>query len=231
MGSVKLKLNMILKSTLLIFLIFFFHLIQAESSCEHSTSPKLSMCEGCPPTFNGLPCASSTWYNDLTKGACGCGSEPNPPDFWTKSKFTAAGNAMMMDPENPTNAWCMPNCGQCYQLCTTGGTHNGVPSDPGQCVVIQLENRCGDGYGEQDNYLCGQRMAPWDCVSNPGECEKSGNTNMYGYPAHFDLQNANLQVTEVLGWNNPEVTWEPVSCDQGDFGDWDNSCYCPHAFY
>ena len=43
----------------------------------------------------------------------------------------------------------MPNCGQCYQLCTTGGTHNGVPSDPGQCVVIQLENRCGDGYGEQ----------------------------------------------------------------------------------
>ena len=35
-------------------------------------------------------------YNDMTKGACGCGSEPNPPDFWTKSKFTAAGNAMMV---------------------------------------------------------------------------------------------------------------------------------------
>ena len=35
-------------------------------------------------------------YNDMTKGSCGCGSEPNPPDFWTKSKFTAAGNAMMV---------------------------------------------------------------------------------------------------------------------------------------
>ena len=38
----------------------------------------------------------TTRYNDMTKGACGCGSEPNPPDFWTKSKFTAAGNAMMI---------------------------------------------------------------------------------------------------------------------------------------
>ena len=38
----------------------------------------------------------TTRYNDMTKGACGCGSEPNPPDFWTKSKFTAAGNAMMV---------------------------------------------------------------------------------------------------------------------------------------
>ena len=72
-------------------------------------------------------------------------------------------------------------------------------------------------------------MSPWDCVSNPEECEISGNTNMYGYPAHFDLQNANLQVTEVLGWNNPEVTWAQISCEEGDFGDWDESCYCPHA--
>jgi len=123
----------------------------------------------------------------------------------------------------------MENCGLCFQLCTTGGTHNGDPATAGECVVIQLENRCGDGYGEENNYLCGQRMAPWDCLSNPSECSKNGNTNMYGYPAHFDLQNAKLQVTEELGWNNPEVTFEQVSCDQGDFGDWDSSCYCPHA--
>ena len=47
----------------------------------------------------------------------------------------------------------------------------------------------------QPNYLCGQRMSPWDCVGNPGQCQGEGNTNQYGYPAHFDLQNANFQVT------------------------------------
>ena len=41
--------------------------VQADSSCEHPDSPKLSLCEGCPPTYNGLLCASTTWYNDLTK--------------------------------------------------------------------------------------------------------------------------------------------------------------------
>ena len=112
-----------------------------ESSCQHPEAPKLSNCEGCPPMFDGKPCASTTWYNDLTKGACGCGDEPNPPDFWTKSKYTAAGNAMMMDPKNPTNSWCTSNCGLCFELCTTGGTINGEPSNPGECVVIQLENR------------------------------------------------------------------------------------------
>ena len=40
--------------------------VSGESSCDHPESPLLSLCEGCPPTFNGLPCAS-TWYNDLTK--------------------------------------------------------------------------------------------------------------------------------------------------------------------
>ena len=30
-----------------------------------------------------------------------------------------------------------------------GGTHNGAPNPAGECVVVQLENRCGDGYGEQ----------------------------------------------------------------------------------
>ena len=38
-------------------------------------------------------------------------------------------------------------------------------------------------------------MSPWDCVGNPGQCQGEGNTNQYGYPAHFDLQNANFQVT------------------------------------
>merc|ERR1711915_56322 len=150
------------------FLISQYSFALSESSCQHPETPKVSKCEGCPPMFNGKPCASTTWYNDLTKGACGCGNEPNPPDFWTKSKYTAAGNAMMIDPDNPTNSWCTSNCGLCFELCTTGGTH-------------------------------------------------------------FDLQNAALQITDGLGWNNPEVTWEQVDCSRGDFGDWDADCYCPHA--
>ena len=89
--------------------------------------------------------------------------------------------------------------------------------------------RCGDGYGEANNYLCGQAVSPWQCVADPGRCQQMRSTNMFGYPAHFDLQNAALQVTEGLGWNNPEVTWELVDCSRGDFGDWDADCYCPRA--
>ena len=138
-----------------------------------------------PPHCIGILCLPKIQYSPFpSQGACGCGTEPNPPDFWTKAKvvssvtiehilyyphqFTAAGNAMLMDPGNPTNSWCMPNCGQCYRLCTTGGnsddeaskliitslqiwpgTHNGEPAVAGECVVVQMENRCGDGYGEQ----------------------------------------------------------------------------------
>ena len=100
---------------------------------------------------------------------------------------------------------------------------------PSDTIEIPLEFRCGDGFGEDNNYLCGQNMSPWDCVEEPERCEEMKNTNMYGYPAHFDLQNANLQITEGLGWNNPEVTWEQVDCSLGDFGDWEADCYCPQA--
>ena len=96
--------------------------------------------------YNGKVCASTTRYNDLTKGACGCGSEPNPKEFWTKSGYTAAANAMLMDPYEPNNGWCPRNCGQCYRLCSTGGTTTGKPTTAGKCIVVQIENRCGDGY-------------------------------------------------------------------------------------
>ena len=93
-------------------------------------------------------------------------------------------------------------------------------------------NRCGDGYGEADNYLCGQNMAPWDCVDNPDICRDyawAGTMNKYGYPAHFDLQDANSQITSK-GWDNPEVTWELVNCSPMDFGDWEKDCECPMAY-
>ena len=55
---------------MLLLLVFVFTLsirVSGESSCGHPESPLLSLCEGCPPTLDGLPCASTTWYNDLTK--------------------------------------------------------------------------------------------------------------------------------------------------------------------
>lgn len=93
---------------------------------------------------------------------------------------------------------------------------------------IPLSLRCGDGYGEEDNYLCGQNMAPWDCVDDPELCKELKNTNKYGYPAHFDLQDANQQITGK-GWDNPEVTWELVDCSGGDLGDWEADCFCTKA--
>jgi len=212
----------------LLIVLYIVYAVDGESSCQHSDTPKSSMCTGCPPMFEGLPCASTTRYNDMTKGACGCGGEPNPPDFWTKAKYTSAGNAMMMGPTDPYQSWCPTNCGRCFELCSTGGTINGEETVPGVCITTMLENRCGDGYGEDYGpYLCGQEMSPWDCIQDPARCQNDKATNMYGYPAHFDLQDATLQVSSGLGWNNVEVTFVEVSCDQGDFGDWETDCYCP----
>ena len=36
----------------------------------------------------------------------------------------------------------------------------------------------------------------FQCLSDPSGCAAPGSTNIFGYPAHFDLQNANLQVLE-----------------------------------
>ena len=78
----------------------------AAPSCQHTEVPKLSKCNGCPPTYKGKLCASTTRYNDKTKGSCGCGSETPPVSFWTKNKFTAAMNAKNLDPINPNKSWC-----------------------------------------------------------------------------------------------------------------------------
>ena len=86
--------------------------------------------------YNGKVCASTTRYNDLTKGACGCGSEPNPKSYWTKSGYTAAANAMLMDPSNPNLGWCPKDCGMCFRLCSTGGNTSGKSTTAGKCIVV-----------------------------------------------------------------------------------------------
>ena len=128
---------------------------------------------------------------------------------------------MLMDPGNPNLGWCPKDCGMCFRLCSTGGTTTGKTTSAGKCIVVQIENRCGDGYKQPgEAQWCRQEISPWECVSNPSKCAGMKATNNYGYPAHFDLQDANLQISRGLGWDNVEVTYEQVSCSQGSFGNW-----------
>ena len=177
-------------------------LINAESSCQHESTPILSKCTGCPASYNGKLCASTTRYTDLTRGACGCGQDPNSPNFWSKMDYTSALNCVALDPTNPDLSWCPTNCGLCFKLCATGGTTNGkIPSGTASdtCIVTQVTNRCGDGYKQPNEaQWCRQQMSPSQCVSNHTECNQMYMTNDYGYSAHFDLQDVDGQVHVFL---------------------------------
>lgn len=185
--------------------------------CQSSEQPLDSKCKGCPPVYNGKLCATTTWYEDQTKGSCGCGETPMVPDgYWTLTSFTAALNTVSMDPQDPALTYCLSGCGSCYEICTTGGVINSQDTitSQSQCEVFKITNRCADGWQNGTPDWCSHHMSWQECQANPQKCRKMGNTNMYGYSAHFDLQDADRQVQHTLGWMNPEVTFEPVSCDK-----------------
>lgn len=200
-------------------------------SCDSAKRPKDSRCKGCPPMKDGKLCASTTFYNDPTKGSCGCGkTDPVPDDWWTKTRYTAALNCKNLDPKHPHNAWCPSQCGGCYKLCSTGGTTQGTSTKANVCKVFKVENRCGDGYdGDRHDYWCSQKLTWKECKDDPTKCKEKGSTNWYGYTAHFDLQDKHHQITKGLGWNNVEVTFEPVSCKEWSGPKWD--CQCPSPFH
>lgn len=167
--------------------------------------------------YNGKLCASTTWYEDRTLGSCGCGDKPMvDDDYWTLNSFTAALNTVSMDPQNPALSWCLSGCGSCYELCATGGSVNspGLAMPFGQCTVFKITNRCADGWNEGVPNWCSQHLSWQDCQADPERCRQPGGTNIFGYSAHFDLQDAHRQIQNTLGWINPEVTFEPVSCDK-----------------
>lgn len=189
--------------------------------CNSDKEPINSMCYGCPPMFNGKPCASTTRYYDIVKGACGCSVPPyyreNPINtWWTFTQYTAALNCANNNPLNPSLSWCPLNCGQCYKLCTTGGNiNNDILVKPNICKIFKITNNCADGYPYEptkyQNDWCSQNISFLECLNNPYKCQSKGYTNMYGYPAHFDLMDLHNQITN-LGWDNPEVTFEQISC-------------------
>ncbi|CAE8615829.1 unnamed protein product [Polarella glacialis] len=191
--------------------------VSNDSSCSSHRTPVSSKCTGCPPMYKGKPCASTTWYEDTTKGSCGCGDKEHvDDDFWTLTQFTAAINCVNLDEEDPAQSWCPLNCGHCYEICSTGGatTTQGVPTPEGVCKVFKVTNRCGDGWDVNQPDWCSQRVSWKECSGQPGSCDDLGSTNRFGYPAHFDLQDFHRQITTGLGWDNSEVTFERVSCDR-----------------
>lgn len=202
---------------------------QVDGDCESARRPRHGCCSGCPPMHNGKLCASTSNFHDQTKGPCGCGKEPPPVDHWALNNYTAALNAKSLDARHPFLTWCPSGCGGCYELCSTGGFTDGLPFqvDPNKCIVFKVANRCGDGYDPTHVYpeWCSNKMTWQECAEDPTACQQNGNTNKFGYAAHFDLQNLNGQI-DGLGWgNNAEVTFEPVSCDRFDGPTWD--CDCP----
>lgn len=202
--------------------------------CESARTPESSKCTGCPPMYNGKLCSSTTRYNNQNLGACGCGMKYRsdyatgvhrslPKDYWTLTSYTAAMSCVNLNPAGGALAWCPQECGSCYKLCSTGGLvqsghHAGDkdnhPPDAGVCKTFKVVDRCGDGFdqGGKPNW-CSQRKSATDCKSDPRSCASSGNTNWFGYPAHFDLQDFHGQILDGLGWDNVEVTFEKVSCD------------------
>ena len=74
-------------------------LSSVSAKCSSPATPSGSKCSGCPPTYRGKLCASTTRYFDTTKGACGMGrSDPVPSNYWTVNDYTAALNTKNLSP-------------------------------------------------------------------------------------------------------------------------------------
>jgi len=59
-------------------------------------------------------------------------------------------------------------------------------------IVVMITNLCPNNVNQQ-----------W--------CPNPGNTNQYGYGAHFDLLDTGGLV-DAIGWNNPAVTYRQIAC-------------------
>jgi len=164
-----------------------------------------SVCTGYPKTFNGLPCASTTRYWDGQMGACGCGTGDTSPFSWQYTKLTAAASPPIFG----AGTWCGSGCGKCFKIAPTaiGASPIGAGAPNTKAVVIKVTNLCPPGGNEQ-----------W--------C--SYDVNSYGYDAHFDLMDQNMNgLVSGMGWDNPEVTYQEVDCASNGFADW--GCQCASA--
>ena len=103
--------------------------------CGRTSVPHAARCSGCPPRFNGKLCASTTYFQAVGTGFCECKSTLQP-------HYTAALNFMEFKPIKPR---CGIACGQCYELCSTGGLmfESNLPTPkPGTCHIFQIKDHC-----------------------------------------------------------------------------------------
>jgi len=163
------------------------------------------VCSGYPKMYNGKPCASTTRYYDGQMGACGCGTGNTSPFSWQWTKPTAAASAPIFGSET----WCGTGCGKCFKLTPTaiGASPEGTGAPALASLVVKVTNLCPYGGNEA-----------W-CAYD---------TNSFGYDAHFDLMDYNMNgLVSSMGWNNPEVIYEEVDCDANGYTDW--NCQCASA--
>jgi len=160
------------------------------------------VCTGYPLMYNGKPCASTTRYWDGQMGACGCGTGNTSPFSWQWTKPTAAASAPIFG----SGTWCGSGCGKCYKLTPTavGASVEGTGAPALTPLVVKVTNLC-----------------PY--TGNEGWC--AYDVNSFGYDAHFDLMDYNMNgLISGMGWNNPEVTYEEVDCAANGYTDWNCQC-------
>ncbi|CAL1547149.1 unnamed protein product, partial [Lymnaea stagnalis] len=166
--------------------------------------------------FNGKPCASTTRYDDGHRGACGCGPPNSDQPFaWNLNDLVTAPSQKYFD-NGGDKQWCGGNCGKCVKLTPTGGFVPGLGQAPRDtnAHIFMVTNDCPINDNRE---WCGQSGKPGTSKSNT-----------HGYEIHFDLQNHNSQITNRLGWDNPEVTWESVACPSDFVNKW-HQCECFHS--
>jgi hypothetical protein len=163
------------------------------------------VCTGYPKMYNGKPCASTTRYWDGQKGACGCGTSDTNPFSWQWTKPTAAASAPIFG----SGTWCGSGCGKCFKLTPTavGASAEGTGAPALTPLVVKVSNLCP--------YAGNEAWCAYD-------------VNSFGYDAHFDLMDYNMNgLVSSMGWNNPEVTYEEVDCAANGYTDW--NCQCASA--
>lgn len=143
--------------------------------------------------------ATTTSYQDESPGACGCGS------FINSYTYTAAGSSIIFG----DGSWCGIGCGQCFQLTSTGASPpgQGEGGGAGTSIVVMITNLCP----HEGNDI-------W--------CPEAGNTNAYGYSAHFDIDTSSGGgAWSLLGWDNPIVDYSQVPCPDSALSAF-QSCQC-----
>jgi hypothetical protein len=183
--------------------------------CGAVYSSPLSLCSGCPPTFKGLPCASTSTYTDLTKGPCSYGAPPDNSEINSTGCPDAppAGEAWGDQDDECADAWLW----QFTNYTAALNIANHLPSAP--------TNNCY-GTTPPSQYACGQcyRLCSTGgqlCTDCPADRPSSGtcavvkitNACVDGSPASGSSEGTNDWCGASFSY--AQCVAEPASCASG----------------